>query len=251
MKTILGVTFFLSMTMAAALPAKAALSISSHVSSSSPATTIQPFIRIYSDSSTLVDISGVVVSYFFHEQVLPVSFGQISVTLNGMGVPPSTVNAGVYRLNKSYTNRLVTSTHSTSVDQDANHVLMVTVPSGAKASSTSPYEIDLSVAATDARVFSQAEDWSYISNTNWTQNQAITIQHAVGSTLLWGIFPYNDRSLMLRQAAGNIQHVVVIMQENRSYDSYFGTFPNANPTYVNPNGSVVPAYNGIANATSQ
>ena len=42
---------------------------------SSPGTTIQPFIRIYSDSSTLVDISGVVVSYFFHEQVLPVSFG--------------------------------------------------------------------------------------------------------------------------------------------------------------------------------
>ena len=28
-------------------------------------------------------------------------------------------------------------------------------------------------------------------------------------------------------AAGKIQHVVVIMQENRSFDSYFGTFPGA------------------------
>src|SRR5437868_13992070 len=102
MKTILGVTFFLSVTMAAALPAKAALSIQSRISSSSPATTIQPFIRIYSDTSAPVNIGGVVVSYFFHEQVLPVSFGQISVTLNGMGVSPSTVKAGVYRLNKSY-----------------------------------------------------------------------------------------------------------------------------------------------------
>ena len=26
----------------------------------------------------------------------------------------------------------------------------------------------------------------------------------------------------------NIQHVVVIMQENRSFDSYFGTYPGAN-----------------------
>ena len=25
----------------------------------------------------------------------------------------------------------------------------------------------------------------------------------------------------------NIQHVVIIMQENRSFDSYFGTFPGA------------------------
>src|SRR5260370_27627313 len=28
--------------------------------------------------------------------------------------------------------------------------------------------------------------------------------------------------------AGKIKHVIVIMQENRSFDSYFGTFPHAN-----------------------
>jgi phospholipase C len=33
-----------------------------------------------------------------------------------------------------------------------------------------------------------------------------------------------------------IEHVVVIMQENRSFDSYFGTFPGADgiPMQINP-----------------
>src|ERR1700694_5470311 len=30
------------------------------------------------------------------------------------------------------------------------------------------------------------------------------------------------------QAAGKISHVIIIMQENRSFDSYFGTSPGAN-----------------------
>src|SRR6185437_14909177 len=51
----------------------------------------------------------------------------------------------------------------------------------------------------------------------------------------------------------NIQHVVMIMQENRSFDTYFGTYPGANgiPAGVcvpNPKtGScVAPYYNGAA-----
>jgi phospholipase C len=32
----------------------------------------------------------------------------------------------------------------------------------------------------------------------------------------------------LKQAQAAIQHVIIIMQENRSFDSYFGTFPGAN-----------------------
>src|SRR4030042_2272698 len=31
----------------------------------------------------------------------------------------------------------------------------------------------------------------------------------------------------LEQARAKIKHVVIIMQENRSFDSYFGTFPGA------------------------
>jgi phospholipase C len=36
---------------------------------------------------------------------------------------------------------------------------------------------------------------------------------------------------------GKIQHVVVIMQENRSFDQYFGTYPGANGIPTNPDGS--------------
>jgi phospholipase C len=41
----------------------------------------------------------------------------------------------------------------------------------------------------------------------------------------------DHRATTLRQARAAIQHVVIIMQENRSFDSYFGTFPGA----ANPN----------------
>jgi phospholipase C len=37
-----------------------------------------------------------------------------------------------------------------------------------------------------------------------------------------------DRAELLQHARAAIQHVIIIMQENRSFDSYFGTFPGAN-----------------------
>ncbi|MDQ2841825.1 MAG: hypothetical protein M3Y72_12460 [Acidobacteriota bacterium] len=37
----------------------------------------------------------------------------------------------------------------------------------------------------------------------------------------------NARAFFASPAAGRIHHVIVIMQENRSFDSYFGTFPGA------------------------
>src|ERR687887_2232272 len=48
---------------------------------------------------------------------------------------------------------------------------------------------------------------------------------------------------ILGAAGGKLTHVVIIMQENRSFDSYFGTFPGANgipmqngvPTVCSPN----------------
>ena len=39
------------------------------------------------------------------------------------------------------------------------------------------------------------------------------------------------------QAASHLQHVIIIMQENRSFDSYFGTFPGANGI---PQGTCIP-----------
>src|SRR5436190_14899672 len=47
-------------------------------------------------------------------------------------------------------------------------------------------------------------------------------------------------------AAAKIKHVVIIMQENRSFDSYFGTFPGADgiPMSGGRPTACVPAPNG-------
>ena len=37
---------------------------------------------------------------------------------------------------------------------------------------------------------------------------------------------------------GNINHFIFVVQENRSFDSYFGTFPGANGIPRNPDGSI-------------
>ncbi len=43
-----------------------------------------------------------------------------------------------------------------------------------------------------------------------------------------GPTPTASQTQALAQAQDKIKHIVVIMQENRSFDSYFGTFPGAN-----------------------
>src|ERR1700693_3746682 len=44
-----------------------------------------------------------------------------------------------------------------------------------------------------------------------------------------------------------IQHVIIIMQENHSFDNYFGTYPTANGTLVTPITSKLSVVNGIPN----
>src|ERR1700674_5414802 len=45
-----------------------------------------------------------------------------------------------------------------------------------------------------------------------------------------------------------IQHVVVIMQENRSFDQYFGTYPGADGIPRNPDGTFAPCVRDPAKA---
>ncbi|MDP9027484.1 MAG: phospholipase [Actinomycetota bacterium] len=69
---------------------------------------------------------------------------------------------------------------------------------------------------------------------------AIAIVGLVGGGVAWGVTEASGAS-----ASGihKIKHIVVIMQENRSFDSYFGTFPGADgipmangvPTVCSPN----------------
>ncbi len=44
------------------------------------------------------------------------------------------------------------------------------------------------------------------------------------------------------QTSNPIQHIIILLKENRTFDSMFGTFPGANgaTTYTDPNGVVYP-----------
>ena len=46
----------------------------------------------------------------------------------------------------------------------------------------------------------------------------------------------------LQAAQSHIQHVIVIMQENRSFDHYFGTFPGAEGIKFDANGVPLTCY---------
>jgi phospholipase C len=52
------------------------------------------------------------------------------------------------------------------------------------------------------------------------------------------------------QAQAHISHVIVIMQENRSFDSYFGTFPGADGIALNPAGAPAMCYPLAAGGSS-
>jgi phospholipase C len=125
-------------------------------------------------------------------------------------------------------------------------VAEITLPSTA----TTPFEFSFSVAAGDNRSFTQTDDWSFINSTNYATNSNITFG-ATGD--LWtGSVPTNDpnRSNRLALARQKVKHIFVIMQENRSFDNYFGTFPNPpgiNQVIVNPDGTFFPGIDGVSN----
>ena len=62
----------------------------------------------------------------------------------------------------------------------------------------------------------------------------------VGCALIAGACVHSGSNTTTTAEAGihKIQHVVVIMQENRSFDSYFGTYPGATGFPRNPDGSI-------------
>src|SRR5215469_3970531 len=55
---------------------------------------------------------------------------------------------------------------------------------------------------------------------------SIAVLVAVSASVL-ARYSSADKSVSASQGIHKIKHVIVIMQENRSFDSYFGTFPGA------------------------
>jgi phospholipase C len=80
-----------------------------------------------------------------------------------------------------------------------------------------------------SRVFSEPDDWSHTKNTSWTNNDSLSLVRITGGipTVLSGKAPAADKALFLSEAQKKIKHIIVIMQENRSFDCYFGTYYGA------------------------
>ncbi len=88
--------------------------------------------------------------------------------------------------------------------------------------------------------FNEDDDWSYTTNTDYfIPTSAITLIGPLG-TVFNGRVPVNLADL-LAAAKTNIQYVIVIMQENRSFDHYFGTYPGTDNI---PGGKVTVGFKG-------
>ncbi|HEX9481335.1 MAG TPA: alkaline phosphatase family protein, partial [Solirubrobacteraceae bacterium] len=68
----------------------------------------------------------------------------------------------------------------------------------------------------------------------------MTVRSALALAVIWGsLFAVSHDARAAEQLEGihKIKHVVMIMQENRSYDTYFGTYPGGDGI---PGGTCVP-----------
>lgn len=63
--------------------------------------------------------------------------------------------------------------------------------------------------------------------TNGVSATECYVSAAAGTQENYGSFTVGDKTALLNQAKQKITHVIVIMQENRSFDNYFGTYPGS------------------------
>jgi len=245
-KVTVAALFAVPLTMAAALPAEASLLLQSHVAAGADLQHIAPFIIIKSDNSTPTDISGSILTYYIYIGRLPIGWATPTVTTL-QGTPGAT--ASVSRLDKAYASSIGGG------GKFANFVVRIVVPPNTFVRAGVPggppdqnYEISLSLTdnSNPHNNFDQTDDYSYLSQTTYGSNPFIMMQNS-SLGILWGGPITHDRPTQLALAKQKIQHVIIIMQENRSFDSYFGTFV-PNNLVINALGAPYGGVDGIANA---
>ncbi len=210
---------------AAAHSAEAALYVQSKVQSGADAQHIAPIIRIRSDSTTAIDINGWTIRYYFYIGRLPINWSNMTA--------PTGTTVTLTRLSRTYTG---------SNGLNANFMVEIKITQSRLVSSGSPYDIGggvnptFSLASNPVSNFLQTDDWSYKTNTTLADNANITLWQS--TTLKYGTVPSQDRVRQLALAKQKIKHVIVIMQENRSFDNYFGGYPSP-PGARDVNGATV------------
>ncbi len=83
------------------------------------------------------------------------------------------------------------------------------------------------VSAHKLRTFSRVRGWIGRHRV-LTAVSAVAVVALVGASVTFGVVQSQKSTTMANVSGiGKIQHIVIIMQENRSFDSYFGTYPGA------------------------
>jgi len=226
-KILFAALFCLSVVAVAAPSANATLYVQSKVASGADAQHVAPFISVRSDGNTAVNINGWTIRYYFY-------IGRLPIYWSNTGTAPAGTTVILTRLSRTYTglnglnaNFMVEITFTQTTNVPANGVY--TVGDGIQPT--------FSLASSPVSNFSQTDDWSYKTNTSLADNPNITLWQ--GSTLKYGNVPLQDRGVQLGLAKQNIKHVIVIMQENRSFDNYFGGYPTP-PGTLDVNGVLTP-----------
>jgi phospholipase C len=228
--------------MAAALPAQAAVAVQSQDSANF--SLIAPSIQVTATAST--NISNYKIRYFFYEPNLP--WTPPAVT----NIVPSGATVTVRQLDRTYTGNC----NGRCPTMMANYVVAISVPNNTTVTPSTPFTASFRLTARTARGWSPFHDYSQVSCTTGycSNSNNITLQSANGATPLWGTAPGNtpneSHAVLVGQAQSAIKHVIVIMQENRAFDNYFGTFPNpvGQTTIVLPDGNGAPGVDGVNNA---
>jgi phospholipase C len=79
----------------------------------------------------------------------------------------------------------------------------------------------------------------------------VQVRRILLALIFCAIFVLPVNTLSLDETLTSIKHVIIIMQENHSFDNYFGTYPTANGTLVNSVTSQLETVNGMPNGVCQ
>src|SRR3954469_20412976 len=147
MKTVIAAGLFAcSLTIAAALPAQAAVSIQSQDSANF--SLIQPSIQVTATTST--NISNYRIKYFFYEPNLP--WTPPAVT----NIVPTGATVTVSQLDRTYTG----DCNGRCATLMANYVVTISVPSNTTVTPSTPFTASFRLTARTARGWSPFHDYS-------------------------------------------------------------------------------------------
>ena len=212
-----------AITLLTALPAQATVSIQSRIDPGSDHKWIKPFVRIQNDSTTPISLTGMSINYYFYDATASPS-NLVTQIFYSSQLPPGVTDSR-YDTDLSFTFSQLPSVVTGPNGKFANMVCQVNITGGHKSISTGQfYELQFGFHTPNWYKFYERDDWSYLDNvTTFTSTTNISLTDATGD-LVAGLEPVTSLLDLKSDAVSHIKHVIVIMQENRSFDNYFGSY---------------------------